>query len=68
MTKQAKQILFHTIEAVVVFMLAAGVAYAFPEHATTAGVLAFTTLSSFAKYARVSDDVPVPDFVNGKAE
>lgn len=64
MTKKTKQILYHTIEAVIVFLLAAGVSYAFPEHTATAGVLAFAALSSLAKYARISDNTPVPDYVN----
>jgi hypothetical protein len=58
----------HTLEAVLIFGVAISLAYFFPEHRTEAGLLAFTVLSSLAKYARVTEGVPVPDFVNGKTK
>lgn len=64
MSKHLKSIMLHTVEAVIVAVLAIVVAYFFPEHSTTAGVIAFGALSAIAKAVRVTD-IPVPDYVNG---
>ena len=55
----------HTLESLAVVLIAVGIAYIFPEHRSTVSVVAVTSLSALAKYARVSDDVPVPDYING---
>lgn len=63
-SKEVKATFLHTAEAMIVFGLAVCVGRFFPEHQMAAGVVALATLSGFAKYARVSDSIPVSDYVN----
>jgi hypothetical protein len=57
--------LAHTIEAVVVFAIALGVAHFFPGHADEAGLAAVGALAFILKALRASD-VPVPDYTDTK--
>jgi len=54
----------HAAEAVVVALLAVGIAYFFPEHKLEAGTIAVAALSGLTKFARSSPSVPVKDWVN----
>lgn len=64
MINKTRSILLHTVEGTTVLLFAAIVAYLFPEHAMPAGMIAFMTLTTMAKYARVSENIPIPDYVN----
>lgn len=58
--------LLHGAEALVVLIASLVVAHFFPEHKEEALGIAVGLLSTLAKFARASDAVPMPDFVNQK--
>ncbi len=68
MNQKTLSTIMHTVEALAVLGVSVGIAYMFPEHASQALAAAFTILSLLTKGARVSYDVPIPDYVNPPKE
>jgi hypothetical protein len=68
MSDKALSTILHTVEALAVLGISVAIAYMFPEHAKEALAAAFTILSFLIKGARVSCDVPIPDYVNPPQE
>lgn len=64
LSNKAQSILMHVFEATVVVALALTIAHYYPEHSGEAFGIAFMVLSGLAKGARISDSIPVKDYVN----
>lgn len=63
---KAISVVLHGLEGTVALLVALYVAQTFPEHKTEAMVFLFSMLSIIAKGARVSEAVPIPDYINPK--
>lgn len=68
MSQKTLSTILHTVEALAVLGVSVSIAYLFPEHAKEALAVAFTLLSMLVKGARVSCDIPIPDYVNPPQE
>lgn len=68
MNAKTLSVVLHAIEAVVVLLAALGIAHFFPEHKSEALGVAMGLLSMLAKGMRVSDVIPVPDYINPPKE
>jgi len=61
-------IVLHGLEGTVALLVALYIAQTFPEHKTEALVFIFGMLSLIAKGARISETVPIPDYINPKQD
>lgn len=68
MNKKTLSVLLHALEALAVLLAALGIAHFFPEHKAEALGIAMGLLSMLAKGMRVSDAIPVPDYINPPKE
>lgn len=64
MNEKVLSVLLHGAEALVVLVVSLGIAHYFPEHKNEALTTAFGVLSVLAKGVRISDFIPVPDYIN----
>lgn len=64
MNEKIVSVILHASEALVVLGFSVGMAHFFPEHRDEVFVAAFGLLSALAKGARISDFVPLPDYIN----
>lgn len=66
MNKSLKSTLLHTAEIAVVLIVAYIVVNVFGVRSELVHGIVIATLVAVAKYARVSDVCPIPDYVNSK--
>lgn len=64
--KELKSTLLHTLELMIVLSVAYLLAHFFNLNSENSEIIIATIIGAFVKFARVSPDVPIDDYVNPK--